>query len=168
MRTSVPPNSNASASAPAGERGVCQNGGALARRQKIILDYLEQAEAKLTAFQANIAYITADLMCLVAYFREDLDQVRVMILDPKERLQWMCPVTEQVYKITKQIDAFTQTSMRLERERQRSHAKRKRPSTAANEEVSDVNIPSIASAANALLPAANHTLPSRASEENAL
>jgi hypothetical protein len=94
------------------------------RRHQKILEYLDQAETKLGPLEANIAYINADLMSYVCFFREDLEQVRSLIADPRQRLEWLYQVTEQVYKITKQIDSLTQLVARLNRERQRKKGKR--------------------------------------------
>jgi hypothetical protein len=99
---------------------------ALQKRHKRILQYIDEVDAKVSALEANIGLINADLMSLLVYYRQDLDQLRAVIKDPKERLQWLHPITEQIYKICKQIDSFIQTNMRLERERRRHTARRAR------------------------------------------
>ena len=118
-------------------RTVSWDSDALDKRQKKILAYIDEADSKISALEANIGFINADLMVLLVYYRQDLDQVRSAIMDANERLQLLYPISEQVYKICKQIDSFIRTAMRLERDRGRRIAKAKKQLLPSSAELAD-------------------------------
>jgi len=99
---------------------LCEEVNTVEHRLMKILEYMGEAESNGSAREANIAFINAELMTLVVCFRQDLDALRTLIQDPKQRLEWLFPISEQIYKLAKQIDALTGTSLRLERERRRA------------------------------------------------
>lgn len=89
------------------------------RRERAIDAYLSDADERLSPLAASLAHVNADLMKMQGYYGQDLELVLAEINDPKERLEWLHPVSEQVCKISKQINAFAQTTLRLEQARQR-------------------------------------------------
>jgi hypothetical protein len=91
---------------------------ALEPRQRTLNAYLQQADETLDPLQANLAYLTGDLLLLFRCYCEDLELVRAEISDPKVRLEWMHVGTEEASKLSKQILALAQTTMRLDRARQ--------------------------------------------------
>jgi hypothetical protein len=85
----------------------------LERRLAVINEYLDEAQKTLSPLEVNLAFAACDLMALLAYYREDLEQIRAEVSDPKQRLEWLHLVAEQTYKLSKQIHVFAETARRL-------------------------------------------------------
>jgi len=96
-------------------------------RQQLTIDCLAEAETKLTAFERAISVTTAFLIETVGMYRQDLDEFRAQIQDVEKRLRWMNQISEQVYKLCKQIDSFMKTNLKLERERLEAPAQVEEP-----------------------------------------
>jgi hypothetical protein len=96
-------------------------------RRKKILECADQALAKSNALEATLELVATDLMQYILWLREDIERARAVMADPLESLRLTLPVSEQLYKMSKQLHAYADLLMRLKRSR--TDAKARRPNT---------------------------------------
>src|SRR5437762_13697696 len=93
-------------------------------RGRMILEFIDECAAKLTALEGVVGLAVADLATLMGYYRHDREQLRLELTNPSERFELLAQASEQLYKLGKQIDAFIKTTMWLERRQQQMEAAR--------------------------------------------
>ena len=97
------------------------------REDRLMLDVLDEAEAKLTALERAIGVMTAHLIYIVDCYRHDLEQIRSEVRSAEDRLECLYKVSEQMYKLCKQIDSFTKTGLKLKSQREQTPAGHQQP-----------------------------------------
>ena len=100
---------------------------AFERRRKKILECADQALAKSNALEANLELVATDLMHTILWLREDIERARAAVADPLESLGLTLPVSEQLYKMSKQLLAYADLLMRLKKSRTEAKSRRPKP-----------------------------------------
>jgi hypothetical protein len=94
------------------------------RRLKMILKCADQALAKVNAFEANLELVSTDLMLIILWLREDVEQARAAVANPLDRLGLTLPVSEQLYKNSKMLHGYADILMRLKKTRMEAKPRR--------------------------------------------
>jgi hypothetical protein len=89
------------------------------RRKQILFAVLDECTSQLTALEGALGLASADLQFLLGCYREDLEELRTELSSARERLEELHRVSEQMYKLAKQIDSFAKTSLLVAQQRQR-------------------------------------------------
>jgi len=82
-------------------------------RQKKILDYADQALARSNALETNLGLVASDLMQVILWLRQDIERARDVMHDPLDSLSLTVHASEQLYKLSKQLHAYTDLIARL-------------------------------------------------------
>ena len=96
------------------------DGAHSAKRLGKLKEYLNEVEDQLFGQEACIGFISADLMLMAMVLREDFDQLCSLPLDPSDRSILMARIMDQMFRIAKQVNSLTATSLQLERRKQRA------------------------------------------------
>ena len=99
---------------------------ALERRREKILEYADQALESKNVLLANLKLGGSDIMMMMMWLREDAERLRAELRDPVESLELSIPISEQFYKLFKQLQVFADFQLRISKTKQNS-ARAKRP-----------------------------------------
>jgi hypothetical protein len=102
--------------------------------RQTLFHLLEESAEKLTALEAAVGLASAHTLWLLNCFHDDLEQARAELAHPQQRLDVLGAYAQPIYILAKQIDAFANTSLRLERQREQKERQR---AAAANTALND-------------------------------
>lgn len=97
---------------------VPEDAGGLDRRSARIADYLAQALAEDNPLLANLGTVNCDLLQVQNFLRQAVEDAFAKV--PRDLSEWehLTPAIDQLVKIVKQIDRFTQLDIRIRSEEQ--------------------------------------------------
>ena len=82
-------------------------------RLERILDYVNQSLAKLNPLEASLGALNADLMLMAYRLRQVLDDALQEGAAAFEELEELAPTIDQLLRILKQIERFSQLAIKL-------------------------------------------------------
>ena len=85
------------------------------RRVQRLCEYGDQVLRTASPLLASLGAVEVDLMVMCIYFRDDVDEIRRTTSDPRERARILVPMSEQYFKLTKQLNAAINLRNSLEK-----------------------------------------------------